>query len=462
MLTATHRDDWARAREHLLSLSDRNKATLQTIEHSLFALALDSSVLPLQINHASETDACTAESLDAHIRNVSGVGRVGQNRWFDTCRTVIVEPNGRAGCLGEHSPADGETSAAIMTFASAVPAPKPSEPLPDGLPGTAVAASRSSPGEGATPAAFTKLEWDIDAATHANIDAAFRHVRQLCAASDTGTLCFADYGTNWIRAVAQQPVDAFLQQVLQLAMATLAGHQTPTYEAASTRRFRHGRTEGIRSFTRQSYEFVRAVREVRPPREVYAKLCAATAEHAQLTRAAANGHGIERHLAALRWVYDADEDGPVPAAASHSSLASSSSTGTTMATAASLPSPPQNPPYPPSFSAGTTELLFTDPLFAASQTWHFSTSCMPCAGNLAGGGFGAVVPDTGVGVCYHPEANRLKFSIETKHLAAAAPRETMSRNLGENPTARIRHAIIEALRYLRLVCEGEAVRREGN
>jgi carnitine O-acetyltransferase len=420
ILTAARRDDWARSREHLLSLSDTNRASLQTIEDSLFAVAMDSSVLNLPDEHASVSDSFTPESIDAQIRNISGVGRLGQNRWMDTSVTIVVEPNGRAGCMAEHSPCDASTSAIVMEYASVEPAPRPCEPLAENLPGTAKISTNTTP-------AFARIEFDVDNQIMTSIDAAFAQVRSICDESDVGELWFDDYGMDWIRRVAKQPPDAYIQQMLQLVMYKVTGEQTATYESASTRKFLHGRTDVIRSFSRESYEFLRAVRENQPPSDIYRKLSAATLAHTQLIRAASRGHGIDRHLAALRWVYNRHEDGPV--------------TPNTVENTTGASAGQRDP-----FYAGA-DLLFNDPLFEESQTWRLSSSSMQASDRVAGGGFGSGYVN-GMGIGYYPMSNRLKFGIESKH---AAPRGRGE--LGDNPTRAIKRAIIDSLRYMRQVCE---------
>jgi carnitine O-acetyltransferase len=430
VLTAAARDDWARAREQLLSVSSRNRQSINSIEDSLFVLALDSSVLPLPTDHPTPAHSCTPDSVDAHARNCSGAGRGGQNRWFDKALTLVVESNGRAGIMGEHSPCDALIPSIVGEFAVAVPAPKPSEKLSDEMLGTAKVSTDSS-------SAYKKIEFDLDSATKANIDAAYGHVRQICGESDIGELWFDEYGTDWIKKVAKQSPDAYIQQALQLAMSKVKGYQTPTYETASTRMFAHGRTDVIRSFSRESYEFVRAVREKKPASEVYKLLSAATTAHNQQTRASSMGKGIDRHLTGLRLLYDASEDGNLP---------SSSSTAEAVLNAVT---PSSSPKKSVNFYAGA-ELLFADPVLGESQTWKLSTSGLSAGNLLAGTGFGTGFAD-GYGTNYLTGSHLLKFGLESKHPAPLGAGE-----LGQHPTNTMARAVVEALRYMRELCEREA------
>ena len=50
--------------------------------------------------------------------------------------------------------------------------------------------------------------------------------------------------------------DAFIQMAIQLAWYKTRGEFTATYETVLTRMFKHGRTETLRSFSRESRHWV--------------------------------------------------------------------------------------------------------------------------------------------------------------------------------------------------------------
>jgi len=50
--------------------------------------------------------------------------------------------------------------------------------------------------------------------------------------------------------------DAFIQMAMQLAWYKACGEFTATYETVLTRMFKHGRTETLRSFSRESWRWV--------------------------------------------------------------------------------------------------------------------------------------------------------------------------------------------------------------
>lgn len=53
--------------------------------------------------------------------------------------------------------------------------------------------------------------------------------------------------------------DAYIQLALQLAWYKQRGEFTATYETASTRLFKHGRTDVIRTYSSDTREFVKAM-----------------------------------------------------------------------------------------------------------------------------------------------------------------------------------------------------------
>lgn len=216
-------------------------------------------------------------------------------------------------------------------------------------------------------------------------------------------LWFDEYGAEWMKKVGKQSPDAFIQMALQLAYATIAGRQTATYETASTRLYKRGRTDVIRSFSSEAYAFVKAVRDGKPSKEVYELLSKATQAHNAQTRASSTGAGIDRHLTGLRLVYNNSVDE----------------------------------------SSGGMPSLLSDPLFAESQTWKLSTSGLSAGDRFAGTGFGCGYED-GYGINYLAGASLLKFGIESKHSGK------------ETSTTEFAKQVVEALRFMRGVCEREA------
>lgn len=391
LLTTEQRDTWAMAREHLLGVAPENRASIESVQRSLFALSLDSNVLSVPSDHPSTSIGVEPPTADAQAIATSGGGRFGHNRWYDKALTVCVEPNGRAGFLGEHSPVDALIPSIFGEYMLEAPAPLPSEPFPEQLEGV-------TPLQGASP--WKKLAWVTDAKVTDAINAAETHAKEIVRDTDIGVLWYDEYGADWIKKVARQAPDAYVQMALQIAYANVHGYQVPTYETASTRLFKHGRTDVIRSFSNEAYALVKGVRAKKAPSELYELLTAATTAHSRQTRDHSFGKGFDRHMAGLRLAFRAEDDGATPA-------------------------------------------LFSDPLFTESQSWKLSTSGLSAGNRFVGTGFGCGFPD-GFGVNYLAGGKVLKFGLESKR----------SNPKGDgHPTAMYKKSIVAAMRTLRTIVE---------
>lgn len=174
----------------------------------------------------------------------------------------------------------------------------------------------------------------------------------------------SDADLVWTNSAGLAP-DAYVQMALQLAWYKTRGNFTATYETALTRSFDKARTETIRTLTEDSRAWVlsmtdksttvrHAILRVPPfvltdPIKAVTRLAllkSAIQTHTSLSREAATGRGIDRHLLGLRLMMRPE--------------------------------------------AGEKAALFDDPLFDKSQEWKLSTSALS-AGELFRG-TGCVAP----------------------------------------------------------------------
>ncbi|ORX46745.1 acyltransferase ChoActase/COT/CPT [Hesseltinella vesiculosa] len=351
LLSSWHRDRWTEARTHLLALDPaKNRENMSTIEHGLFAVSLD--------DHTHGPTA--AERSRTGFFGNLGLG-VGHNRWFDKSFTLLVENNGKATLMGEHSPVDALTVSYMWDHA--------------------LHHSVKYAGLTGSPTSLTTnvehLTWTTNAATQTYLAQAQRDGDALFARSDSHVLHYLEYGTDWVKRTGKVPPDAYFQMVLQLAYYRAHGQVTPTYETASTRKYLHGRTETIRTCSIDTKHFVEAFDQANvSAKEKYDLLVKATSSHRKYTQIASDGQGCDRHLLALRLL---NMDHPAP--------------GTTTPA-------PMHP-------------IFTDPIFSASQQWRLSTSGLQAGDQLMGTGFGATFKD-GYGINYMAARTLIKFGIEVK------------------------------------------------
>ncbi|GJE88616.1 choline/carnitine O-acyltransferase [Phanerochaete sordida] len=397
VLSADDRDTWAKNQAYLLSLSPQNQTVLDTINGTLLAVSLDhyTYVSPPELptpppspslSHPTPRIAPdTPPEIHDHLLNLRAghPAAPARNRWWDKTFTVVVEANTRAGALGEHSPVDALVPNVLGEHMCAA--------------GVDAAHFRGMDGA-AAPRGWARLDWAVDARVRAQCAAAEQRAGALVRDSDFALLVYDAYGRDFIRHDAGLPSDAYVQQAIQRAYHRVHGACAATYETAVTRAFQHGRTEAIRSLTQESRAWVRAMGDASVSAETrHALLHAAAKAHTKLSRAAAAGQGVDRHLLGLR-AQRVPWDAPAPAPAA-----------------------------------------LDDALCARSAAWRLSTSSMGAAPNLRGTGFGAVERD-GYGINYIVKAGAITFGVESKRSCA----ETSSRALAD--------ALRDALDEMRELC----------
>lgn len=278
VLTAWNRTRWAEARGLLLSNS-RNKRTLHEVESAMFHVILDD---------AAPTDM----SAQGHL-NIHGSGA---DRWFDKSLTLIVYANARIGMNVEHSWADALVIAHLWEHVV--------------LSGESRGGCYDASGYNLRAAnqprtALTlskKMPWDVPRGSRIEsaIIEAHGDARRLIDDLELEIFHHAAYGKERIKVFGVSP-DSFVQMAMQLAYFKDSGGKfVLTYEAASVRLFRDGRTETIRSCTRESVAFVKAMNDTRLAKsDKRHALKQACEKHASLTVDAMAGAGIDRHLFAL-------------------------------------------------------------------------------------------------------------------------------------------------------------------
>ncbi|XP_014405925.1 PREDICTED: carnitine O-palmitoyltransferase 1, brain isoform [Myotis brandtii] len=216
----------------------------------------------------------------------------GHDRWYDKSFTLIVFSNGKLGLSVEHSWADCPVSGHMWEFTLATECfqlgysvdghckghPEPSLPRPQ------------------------RLHWDLPDKVHLSIALALRAAKTLSGDTDCHVFPFSHFGKSFIKR-CHLSSDSFIQVALQLAHFRDRGHFCLTYESAMTRLFLEGRTETVRSCTREACNFVRAMED----REKTDSQCLslfrlAVDKHQALLKAAMSGQGVDRHLFALHIV----------------------------------------------------------------------------------------------------------------------------------------------------------------
>ncbi|KAL0574990.1 hypothetical protein V5O48_006978 [Marasmius crinis-equi] len=354
VLSSDDRDSWASNLEYLLTLSPRNHDTHRAIVNSNMCLSLDSETHTIPSSHSKlpPPTGVSQQTLDSHLHFIRSVPSNVSNRFFDKPYSLIVDPSGRAGAMGEHSPVDALVPSIVAEYS-----------IVQGVDEDFSAAPSDSRATG-----WARLDWDIDEKIVSACATSHENALRLIADSDDSVLWFENYGTSWMKGEAGLSPDAYIQMALQLAWYRTRGYFTATYETALTRMFEKGRTETIRTLSKDSRAFVLAMDDPQTNSESkYSLLKRAIQTHTSLTREAATGRGIDRHLLGLQKMLGENE----------------------------------------------SVELFEDALFSRSQEWHLSTSGLSAGHLFRGTGFGTTYEE-GYGINYLAAPEMIKFGIESK------------------------------------------------
>lgn len=328
VLTVADRDHWAAARKKLVAADPANEQALRDIESSGFVICLDDS------------KPVTLEERAHQYWHGDG-----SNRWFDKPLQFIVNDNGTAGFMGEHSMMDGTPTHRLndhinnLIFNKKIDLSAKSvrSQLPDPKP----------------------ISFSLNEETNEAIDVAAQYHRKQINSHELVVQAFQGYGKGLIKKFKCSP-DAYVQMVIQLAYYKMYGKNRPTYESASTRKFQEGRTETTRTVSDESTAFCKAHHDPSVPREEVVKLFrAALAQHTKYTLEASDGRGVDRHLFGLKKLLQPGEK---------------------------LPS------------------IYEDPAYAYSSSWYLSSSQLSSE-FFNGYGWSQVIDD-GFGIAYMINENR--------------------------------------------------------
>ncbi|KAG8740550.1 Carnitine O-acetyltransferase mitochondrial [Ceratobasidium sp. 414] len=355
VLTSNNRDVWAKDYAALREIP-ANSEILREIESCAFIVCLDTSRPedPVDFSRACWHGGVKGEELG--------------NRWVDKPCQFIVYDNGAAGFMGEHSVMDGTPTVRlcdeVLTDLHSPSFPhtgtQSSSPIPNPIP----------------------LDFSITPALNSVIESARTAASDLVNSQSLQYL-LVPYGKDVVKTFNVSP-DSWAQLTVQLAFWRLSkggkvpgvggdgkGELAGTYEAATTRKFRKGRTETIRVVSEEVKAFCEPMDAGDVPAETKVELFRNAAKvHIQRAKEAGNAMGVDRHMFGLKHLIRPDEGESVPA-------------------------------------------LFSDPLYQRASKWTLSTSAI-FSKHFPVYGWGEVVPD-GFGVAYMTGYNdRMQFTITSR------------------------------------------------
>lgn len=362
VLTADNRDNWAKAYQELVKNSN-NRSSLSEIQKSLFVLSIDREMPQIQ------DDMTTAEHT---LVTGAGSNHNSGNRWYDKTVQFIIGTTGINGLTYEHSPAEGGPITVLSDFII--------KNVKDQQAGKAQAVNGSS--EFDKP---TLLSFESSPQVDESIRIASENIDKLAADTEMGYLHFTTYGKNFIKTQKFSP-DSFIQMAIQFAFYRL--HHVPGahYESAGTRLYVHGRTECIRSCSKESVAFAKAMVESKNDLEKLQKLKDAIESHKKYVTQAVQGFGIDRHLLGLKLIAK-ENNLPVPE-------------------------------------------LYSDEGYSKSSTYRLSTSqvasvydAFMCYGPLTMDGYGC---------CYSPRNNDIYFGLSSMRSNAETSTDKFRKSLEES------------------------------
>ncbi|KAJ5784313.1 Carnitine O-acetyltransferase [Penicillium pulvis] len=340
VLTVADRDHWTAARKKLIAADPANEQALRDIESAGFLVCLDD-----------------AKPVTLEERSHQYWHGDGSNRWFDKPLQFIVNDNGTAGFMGEHSMMDGTPTHRLNDHVNNLIFNKRID-----LSAKSVRSQLSDP---------KPITFHLNKETNEAIDFAAQYHRKQIADHELVVQAFQGYGKGLIKKFKCSP-DAYVQMVIQLAYFKMYGKNRPTYESASTRKFQEGRTETTRTVSDESVAFCKAFHDHTVPREEVVKLFrAALSQHTKYTLEASDGRGVDRHLFGLKKLLQPGEKLPA---------------------------------------------LYEDPAYSYSGSWYISSSQLSSE-YFNGYGWSQVIDD-GFGIAYMINENSLNFNIVCKRLGA--------------------------------------------
>uniref|UniRef100_A0A1A8FTT8 Carnitine O-acetyltransferase n=1 Tax=Nothobranchius korthausae TaxID=1143690 RepID=A0A1A8FTT8_9TELE len=377
ILTSQHRNTWGKAYSNLIK-DKTNKESVRAIQKSIFTVCLDAPMPRV-------SDELYLSRVAAQMLHGGGARWNSGNRWFDKTLQFIVGEDGTCGLVYEHAPAEGPPIVFLIDYV--VKYMRSIEMLRSPM----------------VPLAMPqKLRFNITSEIKRDIEKAKQNMNIMVHDLDVKVLMFSHFGKNLPKQHSLSP-DAFVQMALQLAYFRTYSICCSTYESASLRMFKYGRTDAIRSTTVDSLCFVQAMQDpTKQNTERLALLQKAVQTHKENTYNAIHGQAIDRHLLGLR-----------------------------MQSIVDLTSMPG---------------IFMDTSYAVAHHFNLSTSqvgsktdCVMC--------FGPMVPD-GYGVCYNPMDEHINIAI------------TAFNSCEETNAASFAQAVEDALLDMRALLEDTARTRQ--
>ncbi|XP_034944753.1 carnitine O-palmitoyltransferase 2, mitochondrial [Chelonus insularis] len=282
VLTTADRDDWSKIRQHLVAIGNEN--ILKKIDSALFVFILDDE-------DKVETDYNKLIRLFLHGD--------GTNRWFDKSFSLIMANDGTAGINFEHSWGDG---VAVLRYF---------KDLKHDITDKPKFHPENESDVSNNPSSVERLEFTVDDEIKEAVNKIFTDYKTWTLERLTVDYLICDeFGKEECKKFGVSP-DAVMQLAFQLALFKKEARSVATYESCSTAAFKHGRTETVRSCTNETKALCSAILARGGAKVNDDKLKKLILEcskaHLTLIKEAAMGQGFDRHLFALKNLWETSE-----------------------------------------------------------------------------------------------------------------------------------------------------------
>ncbi|EDW63428.2 carnitine O-acetyltransferase [Drosophila virilis] len=276
LLTHDTRNNWAEGRE-LLCRKDLDAYAIQCIEQALFTVSLDEY---LEVPEDQERSMLAAQLLHGGGLHINSA-----NRWMDKTLQLIVNPNGMAGLCCELAAAEPYPAASIMDYI-----------LKNIVnPEYGMVSHTTDPGDLVEYISFE----EVDECIGCWLTAAKHNIKKITRRLKLHAFQFDCYGTSLINSQGLAP-DSFVQMALQLAFYRQHKKLPVQHESAHLRIFKRGRSEVVRSTSKESSNFVHTMVSGKATSSAsWLAMRAAVDSHQHQTMLAHQGRGVDRHLFGL-------------------------------------------------------------------------------------------------------------------------------------------------------------------
>lgn len=220
------------------------------------------------------------------------------NRWFDKSFNMIMLSDGTLGLHCEHSWGDG---VALLRFCNDIDKDANENGRIDSANFAKITSSTTDNVE--------KLEFQLDDKLKNEFQQSKQNYTDFVSRLNVQLFQEPILGKTLLKKLSLSP-DAIMQLGIQMAYYKLKQRFVGTYESCSTAVYKHGRTETIRPVTNETKQFIEMLSKSDDNQKKRDFLKKCSEKHQQLIKEAATGHGFDRHLFALKYLQQVENQEP--------------------------------------------------------------------------------------------------------------------------------------------------------